>query len=323
MNYRILAIALLAAAAPSCEKVKNIARKGRAAIDSQITTGAGGKVDPALEKLVDRNAEGVVFRMDLSFPESLVVKTTAIEEISGRVFEKSAIGSGGAMVKGTTTTVSIAKRSGNHVSYQLIDSVFAEPLATGQDVEKQVKRQVQQPFTAAFVKTESKWKPVSNDFHTANLAQSLSPVFDQLLVDSALTARPMWFGSKRLKVGDKVPVSDKSLAMIVTGNATGRLELLLESFDAVAGHPCAVFSFSGNFRRKGFPGFDGSLTDEERTIESGKIWLSLLYPVILKLQEDGIQTIRGGQAGGNSMQASGSSKLTITREWKRADGAGS
>lgn len=318
MKYRILAIALLTATAPSCEKVKNIARKGRAAINSEIAARgeAGTKEDPALGKLVDRNEGGVVFRMDLPFPTQLEVRTTSVDELSGRVFEQSEIGTGGSNVKGTATTISLLKRSGNDVSYQLVESVFREPLAEGQDEEKQKKEQLAAPFTADFRKEGSKWKPMTNDFHTATLVQSLSPVFDQLLVDNALAPHPMWFGKKRFKVGDTVSVSGKSLPMIVTGNATGNLELKLECFEAVAGHPCGVFSVSGKFSRQGFPSFDGSLTNEERTIETGKLWLSLLYPIVLKEQENSIQTINGGKGGGNAVHVSGSSIFTVTREWK-------
>lgn len=319
MKPLITVLALLALVSPSCEKVKDLARKGRSALESELAAKAGegsDKADPELEKLVDRTAEGVVFRKDLPFPKQLEVKTTSIEELSGRVFEKSEIGSGAATVKGTTTTVSLLKRSGDSISYELVESAFVKPLTEGQDAEKQEKQQLIAPFTAAFSKKGGKWKSLSNDFHTANLVQSLSPVFDQLLVDNALAPHPMWFGKKRFKVGDTVSVSGKSLPMIVTGNASGNLDLKLEGFEAVAGHPCAVFSVSGNFSREGFPSFDGSLTDEERTIETGKLWLSLIYPIVLKEQENSIQTIKGGQGGGHAVHVSGTSKFTVTREWK-------
>ncbi len=319
MKFAIPVIALLVLTAPSCEKVKDLARKGRSVLDSELAAkseGGADQVDPALEKLVDRTAEGVVFRKDLPFPKELEVRTTSVEEVSGRVFENSEIGNGAAQVKGTTTTVSLLQRSGDRISYELVESVFTKPLMEGQDAEKQEKQQLIVPFTAAVKKEGSKWTPLSNDFHTANLVQSLSPVFDQLLIDNALAPHPMWFGKKRFKIGDAVSVSGKSLPMIVTGNATGNLDLKLESFGAVAGHPCAVFSVSGNFSREGFPSFDGSLTNEERTIETGKLWLSLLYPIVLKEQENSIQTIKGGQGGGHSVHVSGTSKFTVTREWK-------
>jgi hypothetical protein len=319
MRFIIPALALLALAAPSCDQVKELARKGSTVLGAELaakSSDAADKGDTELEKLVDRTPEGVVFRKDLPFPKELKVRTTSVEEVSGRVFEKSEIGSGAATVKGTTTTVSMLRRSGDQISYELVESVFAKPLGQGQDAEKQEKQQLIAPFTAAVKKVGSKWTPVSNDFHTANLVQSLSPVFDQLLVDNALAPHPMWFGAKRFKIGDTVSVSGKSLPMIVTGNATGNLDLKLESFGAVAGHPCAVFSVSGSFTREGFPSFDGSLTDEERTIETGKLWLSLLYPIVLKEQENSIQTIKSGQGGGHAVHVSGSSKFTVTREWK-------
>lgn len=318
MKQIIPAIVLFALVSPSCDKLKDAANKGRSVLERELAGSSGkdtDKADPELEKLVDRTEEGVVFRMDLPFPKALEVRMTSVDEVDGRVFEKSEIGSGGSSMKGTITTVAILKRSSNHVSYQLVESTFAKPLTEGQKPDQQEKHQVTAPFTAAVRKEGAVWKPLSNDFNTANLVQSISPVFDQVLVDNALAPHPMWFGKKRFKIGDTVTVSGKSLPMIVTGNASGNMELKLESFSAVAGHPCAVFSVRGNFSRKGFPSFDGSLTDEERSIETGKLWLSLLYPIVLKEQENSIRSIKGG-GGGHSVQLNGTSKFTVTREWK-------
>ncbi len=46
----------------------------------------------------------------------------------------------------------------------------------------------------------------------------------------------------------------------------------------VDGHPCAAFSVTGDYSRNQFPDFEGVFTDEEVTIESGKLWLSLIHP---------------------------------------------
>ena len=83
-------------------------------------------------------------------------------------------------------------------------------------------------------------------------------------------------------VGDQLAVSGDSLPMLVAGKGKGSLNLKLESFEAVAGHPCGVFSVSGTYSRKKFPDFEGNLTDEDVTIQSGKIWLSLIHPIVLK-----------------------------------------
>jgi hypothetical protein len=104
--------------------------------------------------------------------------------------------------------------------------------------------------------------------------------------------------------------------MIVTGNAKGQLKLTLESFDAVSGHPCGVFSVTGDFARRQFPHFDGSVSNEEVTVESGKLWLSLLHPLILREETDVILTSSSGGQGGLSSSGRSSAKVSVVREWK-------
>ena len=125
------------------------------------------------------------------------------------------------------------------------------------------------------------------DFRIASRAQMIAPVFEDLLIEDGLAPRALWFGKKRYKVGDKLTVTDDFLPMLVGGKAKGNLKVTLESFDAVNGHPCGVFSVAGDFTRKQFPDFNGSITNEEVTIESGKLWLSLLYSLILREETDG------------------------------------
>ncbi len=58
-----------------------------------------------------------------------------------------------------------------------------------------------------------------------------------------------------------------------------------------------MFSVTGDYSRKQFPDFEGNLTDEDVTIPSGKIWFSLLYPMILKEELATIQTFKSGGQG--------------------------
>ncbi len=322
MKKHYTVIALLALAAPSCDKVKNIVDKGRTTLAEELAKQSGGigsKPDPELQKLVDETPEGVIFRKDLPFPSRLSVTTRRIEETSARVFQKSELGSENSVVKGTFTTVSKLERAGDQVTYTLAESVFAEPIVEGEDAKDQVKKQVAPPSKpAVFAKSGATWKAASNDFRTANLAQTLSPVFDTLLIANALAPHDFWFGKKRVKIGDELTVTGDSLPMIVPGKASGSLKLKLESLGAVDGHPCGVFSISGSYKRSQFPDFDGSLNDDEVTIESGKIWLSLLHPVILKEETSIIQTLRKGGGGGPSLNSQSSSQITVVREWKPA-----
>ncbi len=323
MKLPLLALTAFCLLSPSCEKIKNLTDKAKSAAASELAKKTGGTAvtppDPELQKLVDQTPEGAIFRKDLPFPDSVEVKTTRREEVSGRFTEKSELGSQVNTLKGTITNVTKLVRKGDRVSYSLLESIFTEPVIEGaKDAKEPVVRQLEPPSAPfEFVKSGSTWKSaVSTDFRIASRAQTIGPFFDQLLVENTLAPRTLWFGKKRYKVGDQLTVSQEFLPMLVTGNAKGQLKLTLESFDAVNGHPCGVFSVTGDFARKQFPHFDGSVTNEEVTVESGKLWLSLLYPLILREETDVILTSSSGGQGGLSSSGRSSAKVSVTREWK-------
>lgn len=164
-------------------------------------------------------------------------------------------------------------------------------------------------------KSGGKWKVDNTEgFRSVALSRDLAPVFDQLLVEYSLVQRPLWFGKRRFNVGDELVLDDKTLPMLISGNAGGRLTLKFEGLDAVKGHPCGVFSISGNFSRKQFPDFDGGFTDSEVSVQSGKVWLSLIYPLVLREETETIQTSRTGGQGAPAARSHGSIKSFLTRE---------
>jgi hypothetical protein len=324
MKTSIITITVICLALSSCDKVKSLAEKAKSTVASELAKKSGesadSKPDAELQKLVDQTPEGAVFRKDLPFPNLVEVKITRREELSGRFSQKSELGSQVNTLKGTITDVTKVVRKGERVSYTLLESSFTEPVVegAGKEAKEPVVRQLEPPSAPfEFVKSGSTWKSaITTDFRIASRAQTIGPFFDQLLVENTLAPRPLWFGKKRYKVGDELAVSQEFLPMIVTGNAKGQLKLTLESFDAVHGHPCGVFSVTGDFSRKQFPDFDGSVQNEEVTIESGKLWLSLLYPIILREEVAIIQTGSSGGQGGLSTSGMGSAKVSVIREWK-------
>ncbi len=323
MKPNILIVSLLGLASFSCDKAKDLANKAKAAVESQIAKKAGeaGSIlaDPALKKLVDETPDGFIFRKDLPFPGKIEVRITRRHELSGRFFEASAIGSHAQVVKGTQTTVTKLERAGSQVRYTLEQFTFAEPVIEGADKSKQpaVKELAPPSPPQVFRQSGATWTSDDNrSFHAAALSRELSPFFDSLLVENALAPRSLWFAKRRFKIGDTLAVSAKSLPMLVTGNAKGSLDLTLQSIDAVKGHPCGVFSVTGNFSRKQFTDFEGNLSDEEVTVQSGKLWLSLIYPLILREETDTIQSTRSGGDGGLAARGQGSVKVSVIRDWK-------
>ena len=327
MKLHYFLLSLLCLAAFSCDKVKNLANKASSAVEGELGKkdgpSADSKPDPALQKLVDQTPEGVIFRKDLPFPGKLNVKTTRVQEVSQRLVQSSAIENQAITVKGTRNLITQIERDGDQVRYSLIESTFTDPVLPqakdAKEVVKPVVKQLAPPSKpVVFHKAGTVWKAdTSEGFRAVSLSQNLSPVFDELLVANALAPRSLWFGKKRFKIGDQLAVTDKSLPMLVTGNAKGALTLTLKSFEAVKGHPCGVFEITGNYERKQAPDFEGVLTDEEVAIRSGKLWLSLIYPLVIKEELDTIQSTRTGAQGNASTRGQGSVKVTITREWKQ------
>ncbi|MDP3849765.1 MAG: hypothetical protein Q8Q59_04620 [Luteolibacter sp.] len=324
---RLLLILAYALTLVSCDKAKNFAEKASSAVKDRIAskTGAGdaSKTDPALQKLVDQTPDGVSFRKDLPFPTHLEVRITRHQEWSGRFSQSSAIERHAEALKGTRTSVSKLERAGDQVRHTSEKTNFSIPSADDPDGAKQI---LSDPLSAnapsaqshTFRKTGKSWlADPAGGFRNTTLAKELSPFFDGLLIENALAPRPLWFAAKkRFKPGDQLVVTGDSLPMLLAGKATGTLTLKLESFESVEGHPCGVFTVSGDYSRRQFPDFEGIFTDEDVTIQSGKLWLSLIHPIILREQLDTIQTLKSGNRGNQSSRGQGSIKVSVKRAWK-------
>lgn len=329
MKTRFLTLPLLMIALMSCDKIKNLADKTKSAVKQRLNQSTGNaddsKMDPELKKLVNQTAEGAVFRKDLPFPEHLEVTTTLRREISGRTYQTSAIDRKSEAIKGTQLAISKLERTGDQVRYTLEQSSFSKPSL---DSKKETEQIIDDPLRQAPPSTKpivfhlkgNTWKTDDSEgFRAATLSKQLSPVFEDVLIENALSPRSMWFSKRRLKVGDEVTVSGESLPMLVSGNAKGTLKLKLESFGSVETHPCGIFTITGDYSRKKFPDFEGAFTDEEVTIQSGKIWLSLVHPLILKQELDTVQSLSSGGQGGLSDHVQGTVKVSLARSWKALD----
>jgi len=326
MIRRSILLLLFCLAVVSCDKAKKLADQAKAAVENKISgktaSSKEGKPDAALQKLVDQTPEGVIFRKDLPFPNHIEVLTTLREEMAGRFYQASAIERHAEDMKGTKVVVTKLERAGDQVRYSLEQSSFTSPLPDGAEAPKGAATDPLKQVAPAgkpmiYRKSGKGWQGSGSDgFRAAALSKQLSPVFDLLLVENALAPRTLWFGKRRFKAGDKVPVAESSLPILLSGKATGSFNLAFEKTEAVDGHPCGVFSVTGDFSRKQFPDFEGTLTDQDVTIESGKIWLSLLYPIILRQELDTIQTTKSGGQGGNAERGQGKVKVTLERAWK-------
>lgn len=326
-RYGVLSLVLLSVLlTASCDKAKKLFGSARAAVEKKIPNSAEGAVDraadPALQKLIDQSAEGYLFRKDLPFPANVNVTVTRTFEISGRWMQSSELGKEARVFKGTESFGGRFERSGEQVRLTLLDySLKAAAENPDEEKKEEPLKKPPAPEKPTLFKHSAKGWTVdpSSDFHAAMNWKSMAPRFDDLLVEHGLSPRPMWFGKRRLKVGDPLSVSAESLPMLVPGKSTGSLHLTLEAIGAVHGHPCGIFSVTGNYSRKQVPDFNGQLNDEEITISSGKLWVSLLYPIILREETDTIQSVRSGGQGGLVERSQGAVKVSLIREWKKME----
>lgn len=322
-----LTLLLVCGSLISCDRVKEIALQASSAVTRGLENqaGRGGKsVDRSLQQLVDQNEQGYLFRKDLPFPTKVSMQIRVQRDMSGRFFHASELGRKVENVKGTDVTVSELFYAKGQLRYQLKESSYVtnptEKLG-GDDVLQAAKNPMRQIELSmeplVFERVGGSWNPGgAGGFRSMVIARELAPVFDELLIENALSPRPLWFSSKkRINIGDELDVVDSAIPMLVAGKANGKLHLRFEAVEAVNGHPCGVFYVVGNYQRKGFPSFDGQMTDQEVTIESGRMWFSLIYPVILKQELQTLESLHMPNSGGLVEVFRGMVKTTITRDW--------
>lgn len=329
MIFRNLTILCCVMAVVSCDKTKKLVEHAKSAIEHKVVKSteqsAGLEASKELKPFVDQTAEGVVFRKDIPFPKHLEVRTTAITETAGQLFSASEIGKKFSALKLHVLEIYRLELNGDKVQFTMEKSDTTEPVIGGNGDPKKPAKSVENPLATysengtsySLRKTGEKWIPYENNgFRAAVISKQLSSNFKNLMIEDALAPHPLWFSKRRFKIGDELTVTGEALPMLLMGNAKGNFKLKLTALEAVAGHPCGVFTVCGDFSRKKFPDFSGNFLNQDVTIESGKIWLSLLYPIILKTELETIQTTQTGGGGGQVLRVQGSVKVSLTRDWR-------
>jgi hypothetical protein len=322
MKLRHLPILALCLAS-SCEKARKLAEQATSTVKERMAEGGETPVDPELQKLVDQTDEGVIFRKDLPFPAHIQVNSSTTNQLNLRVFEASAIERKSGMLNGVMESTEKIELAGDRLQYSPGEVRITDP--TAKDSDGKPKEITGNPLKTAapprgFHRRDGKWQAdEGGGFAVAATSRDIAPFIDVLLRENALAPRPQWFAKRRVNLGAEIVLTGEALSMLVGGGATGTLNLKLESIGAVAGHPCGVFSVTGDYSRRQFPAFSGGFTDEDVTIQSGKVWLSLIHPLVLKWEMDTIQSFKTGEKGGQQLQAQGTSKVSTTLEWQAAE----
>jgi hypothetical protein len=321
----------------SCDKAKlavTAAREKFRGADPSAPVLPGGEVDPDLGSQVDSAAEGVRFRRDLPFPTEVSVRT--VERLTfqeARIVNTSAIGTEKAPLTGKHETISNIQRSGSQLTVQIeksgrvVEKEASEedgkekviPVADAASVRDDAAKRLE-GASIEFRQTTNGWRlPDSKgpvDFNRMLWGKQLQTALPPVLASEGILPRTQWFSStRRWNTGDKFEISGDSLGLLFPGKSSGKVNLTYEVTEALEGHPCGRFAVTGDVSVKDATGVEGITADQEISIRSGKVWCSLLYPLVLREDLDTVQTITSG-SGGAKMRIQGGVLVLRTRQWK-------
>jgi hypothetical protein len=278
---------------------------------------------------VDTAAEGVRFRRDLPFPTDLEVRVTnrtTFHKI--RRIVTSALGTESMIADGAFEIVTSFQRSGSQLSMTIEKQ--GKVIDPKEAVEK-AKATAEgssgpEPSQLAGARVEFQlgangWqlphRKGATDFNIKVLEQNLLPGLPALLVEHGLMPRKQWFSSSRRWIaGDKLVLEGDSLALLYDDASSGKLTLTYEVSEALEGHPCGRFAVQGDITVRSRTDLDGSTTSGELTIQSGKVWCSLLHPLVLREEYQTVSTLSSGQKNGPKDKLQGAIDALITRQWK-------
>jgi len=318
----ILSFLLLASLLVSCQKVKDLANKAKEAAGSATADAAAAPaMDKGLEALIDRNEEGVRFRKDLAFPKNVDCTITSSMRFDGvRIFRKTAFGSETGVSSATNEENGTWSLRDKRITFSYETAIVtpatelpkppvdlkapppskpgpapknAPPAAPAAPVETAPVRVAGESLSGGFRISEGKWRVEHDqDFMKAARLRELQETFDdEAVIQRGLMPRKLWFGKTRWKEGSKLTLSGDEMALVLARTGIkGRLDLVFEGVDAVDGHPCGRFAVSGKCS-----GYESPLiprgTEAEISITEGKIWASLVHPLVLKQELDTVMTL--------------------------------
>jgi hypothetical protein len=331
MKTRLFAVLVVCLALVSCERVKQLIEKAKGSASqkgremseesSPADIGCAVPMDADLVKLMDKNEEGIRFRRDLPFPKEVRVSIAEKEPMTVRLFQQSEVGKKITKISAVRQLAMEMRRTPSSVQF----ANFKEEYFLGKKTDQNV--------TPGPIKGHALLPPVPPRDHTmvfrngtwggsgktgfaeAALAQQLGPHLPALLQEYGLSARPMWFGKRRIAPGKPMEISGELLPMLVAGKATGALTITLEQLESVHGHPCGRFAIKGSYQRKGFPFPDGRLFDEETSIQSGHIWMSVLHPLVLQYRVERIVTLSVPEGSGPAIRFQGNTSSVRSLQW--------
>ncbi|QJE95083.1 hypothetical protein [Luteolibacter luteus] len=325
----------------SCDKAQqavDAAREKFRGADPSAPVSPGGELDPDLASQVDSGAEGVRFRRDLPFPTDISVRV--IERATyhdSRVMSTSALGNQNAPISGKFERIFSLKRGGSQLNVEIEKAGrVIEEEAAKEAAKDPAKNKVAAVVDAAsekndedkrlegasidFLYTNQGWRQPKGkgaaDFSKMVWAKKLEPQLPSLMAHDGVMPRTQWFSSsRRWSGGDKFEITGEALSMLFPGKYEGKVLLTYEVSEALDGHPCGRFSVTGDISGES-AGIDGVLNTQEVSIRSGKVWCSLLYPLVLREEFETVRTtVSSGDGAKTRIQ--GGLDMVTSRQWKQ------
>lgn len=334
MKPLLILLPVLLAGLCSCDKAKQAVEAAKIKMGGVTDPGApvepGGEIEPLMASQVDNAAEGVRFRRDLGFPSSLKVRVTERRTFDNvRMISTSELGNEVVTYSGTRETVGVFDHANQRVvlSFEKAGEVSDISKAKNEVASSEAKSH---PIASAepglagskveFVRTARGWRipetkgPVN--FNSMIIEQNLLPSLPELLVGQGVLARTQWFSPTRRWIGgDQFVLEGASMALLFPGKSSGKVTLVYEAAEALEGHPCGRFSIQGDVSLKNDVGLGGESSDSEITINSGKVWCSLIYPLVLREEYETVQTKVQGKGRGPRLRVQGVIRHLTARQW--------
>lgn len=331
MVRRVLCLILALFALGGCENAKDLLGSATAEGPGSADISPGGEITESLDSQVVRDSGGVKFRRDLPFPTRLEVQM--VEELdykNVKVVEMSAFGKSVKTLNHKVETEFWCGKNPGLFEFRLDKAsrqvVIAEEGEEAPVINVESSRATElEGQSLHFALSEGGWRTRHGagavDFKKAVWSDSMEGSVPQLMVEVGAHPRVQWFSSSRVwRKGDGIMLTGNTLKILDPYDVSGKVALKFEGEEAVGGHPCGVFSLSGDMRVRDQLQVDGSHHDVDVSITSGKIWASLLYPVLLREEYDTVQTStqREGKRGGPESKIQGAVGVKKCRNWSPA-----
>lgn len=293
-------------------------------------------MSPELAKLIDKNKEGYVFRANVPFPPHLRAIVTEIVKFKDvRMAKRVGVESANTKVSSRMDEVMEYEIAGNAVRFIKRQDLTQREKTAAERVEwlkvlaEAKEKGVEPPpdpdrivgdlvgKAVQFNFEGGKWKlKQSGEFKTMAWGKGLEEDVSGILVSNGLRPKPSWFGKSRIPIGHKMKLSGSSLGIVFDNAAKGEVEMEFVAVEGVHGHPCAVFDVSGTIELAPTTDDEGRAKTGEETIDSGKIWFSLLYPVVLRAEFDSIVSYETREGGKLVEQFQGKANFHSHTDWK-------